>query len=121
MHYLTAALVAACAGDAAAVFRWLTTHLATAKVYLAAGDAIVGAGAGAKAVTSHLAKILHCGTCHFVIGAAMNFETVGALFKPQLATRQHKKLVAYLGISNRRPKLRTTGIRRKGTLKQNSV
>jgi hypothetical protein len=125
LQHVAATPVAACAGDATAIFSCLAANLATAKIYLAACDAIVGAAARAKAVAGHLTKILHGDTCHLVVGAAMNLEAISALLKPQLTTRQHKELATYLSICNRRAKLgtklRDTSICRQGTLKQNSI
>jgi ABC-type transporter Mla subunit MlaD len=107
LQHVATPLVATCAGNAAAILSWLAAHLAAAKTYVAAGDAIVGAAARAKAIAGHLAKILHRDARHLVISAAMDLEAVSALLKPQLATRQHKELVTYLSIGNRRAKLGT--------------
>jgi hypothetical protein len=75
-----ASLVAAGAGDAAAVRRVFTLAHAAGEVALAYGQAVERAAAGAQAAGQCLAQVLQRGTGHVVFAVAVNLESTAALF-----------------------------------------
>ena len=78
--------VTAGAGDADAVRRTFTLAVAAAKVALANGHAVPGAGAATEPAGERSAKVLQGGAGDFVITFAVNLEAPLALFELDVAS-----------------------------------
>jgi len=87
LELLAAFLVAAGAGDAAAVFGLLALAMATGEVALADADAVFTAAATAATFGQHAAEILQRALGHFVLAAAIDLEAALALLELHRAAR----------------------------------
>src|ERR1700722_16591101 len=89
LHDRAARLVAAAAGDAAAVGRVFALADAAGEVALANGQAVQGRAARAQSARERLAKILQRGAGHVVVADAVDLEPLFAFFESQLAARHN--------------------------------
>jgi hypothetical protein len=93
---VTAGLVSAGAGDAAAIFGHRAFARAHKQVALAHAYAILGTTHAAQAVAQHFAKVLQRGAGHLVGTTTRHFHAAFALFELDRATRRHRH-VGYAG------------------------
>jgi hypothetical protein len=89
LDHRAAGLIAARAGDAAAVLRVLALAGAAAQINLAALDAVPRAAAAAQAIGQHAAKVLQRAAGDFVFTAAMNFAAGRGFLEFDCAARQY--------------------------------
>jgi hypothetical protein len=87
LQHFAATLVAAGAGDAAAVFGQFAAAIALAQVELAAGDSVLRAAETAKPITGHFAEILKRCASNFIIATAVDLEPACALFEAKFTAR----------------------------------
>lgn len=104
-----AILIAAGAGDAAAVFGVFALADAHREVALAAGDAVAGAANAAQAVGQHAAKVLQRAAGDFVFAAAINLAAGRGLFEFDGAARQNTPIRGGRRTGRDRPNLRARG------------
>lgn len=95
LQHFAALLVAAGAGDAAAIGSVLTLAMAVGHRALAHLHAVHHAAAAAKPVAQHAAKVLQCGARHFVFAAAVHLEAAGAFLEFDLAPRHHAPIAGH--------------------------
>jgi len=97
LEHVAALLVAAGAGDAAAVFGHFALAIAAAQIALAHDHAVHHAAAAAHAACQHLAEILQSAASYIVFAGADHLHAAGALFHLDRAARQHDHVAAHGG------------------------
>lgn len=89
LDQLTAGVVAAGAGDAAAIFGEFTLAHSASQLDVADGHAVELTANGTEPTRQHSAEILHHATGHFIRTTAVNFHAVGTLLEANVAPRNH--------------------------------